>query len=103
MKTIEQVQDQVTETVRLVLKTERWAANTLMELSDSLSDLRLVIANAVAVEQEFARTGGVNDKKTADRNLRQLLWQIRMLSNAASTASQVAAGIAEDYEAKLRT
>ena len=100
METIEQVQGQVIETGRLVIESERSATSTLLELGDSLLDLRLVIANAVAEEQEFARTGGVKDGKTAERNLRQLLWQMRMLANAANTARQVAAGIAEDYAAK---
>lgn len=99
METFEDVQEQVAATVGAISELEQSAISTLLELGDSAFDLRGAISAAVAKEREFARTGGVNDNKAALRSLRQLLWQVRMLANAAKSVRDVAAGIDEDYAA----
>lgn len=99
METFEMVQEQVAATVGVIAELERSAIGTLLEVGDSIFDLRGAISAAAAKQQEFARTGGINDNKAALRSLRQLLWQVRMLANAASNVRDVAAGIAEDYAA----
>lgn len=97
MEAFETVRQQVAETVSAIAELEQSAIGTLLEVGDSIFDIRGAISAAAAKEQEFARTGGINDNKAALRSLRQLLWQVRMLANAAKNVRDVAAGIAEDY------
>lgn len=101
METFETVSEQLAATVSAISELERSAISTLLELGDSIFDLRGAISAAAAKEQEFARTGGINDNKAALRSLRQLLWQVRMLANAVNNARDVATGIAEDYAASV--
>lgn len=103
METIESVQEQVTAAVGAITEFEQSAVSTLLSVGDSIFDLRVAVADAAAKEQEFARTGGINDRKAALRSLRQLLWRVRMLDEAARTVRAVVDGIAEDYEKAVQS